>query len=269
MSEIVTDFAPSALIAAMEANLWAAARSWARLLDSPIFEEKGYTCFLSGIPLSMFNGVIRARFPAERAEDAIAALKERFETRGVPFVWLISPDSRPADIEQRLLTHDMVLDDEGVGMAVDLTALPDEEPLLPGLRIVEVEDDERLEDWVYTMAEGSNIPHSVAELLNNICSRHSLTPGGSARYFLALLGREPVATSLLFCEGGVAGIYCVSTLPAARKRGIGRAITLFALRAALAQGLRIGVLQSSRMGLNIYRALGFKEYCRFRFYFGG
>ena len=72
-----------------------------------------------------------------------------------------------------------------------------------------------------------------------------------------------VAVSTLLISGGVAGIYNVGTLPAARHRGFGRAITMTPLLDARDLGYRVGVLQSSNMGFGLYSKLGFREYCKF------
>ena len=75
-----------------------------------------------------------------------------------------------------------------------------------------------------------------------------------------------MATSLLLLAEGVAGIYFVATLPAARRRGIGYSITLEPLREARRMGYGVGVLQASNAGAPVYRKMGFLESCKMRSY---
>ena len=46
----------------------------------------------------------------------------------------------------------------------------------------------------------------------------------------------------------------------------GTTLTLAPLREARAMGYRIGLLDSSNMGLGVYRRLGFQEYCKMSYY---
>jgi hypothetical protein len=73
--------------------------------------------------------------------------------------------------------------------------------------------------------------------------------------------REPVATANGFREAGVLGVYSVSTVPAARRQGIGTAITAQAVTASA--GLP-AVLQPSEMAEPLYRRLGFERFTTFR-----
>jgi predicted acetyltransferase len=86
------------------------------------------------------------------------------------------------------------------------------------------------------------------------------------RNYIGWLNGKAVATCCLFLGGGAAGIYSVSTLPEARGRGIGAALTVKPLQDAREMGYRIGVLQSSDMGYSVYKRLGFQHLCQIEFF---
>lgn len=73
-----------------------------------------------------------------------------------------------------------------------------------------------------------------------------------------------MAASLVVLREDVASIYCVATLPEARGRGIGTAITREPLLEAKNGGYDVAVLEASEMGLPVYRRLGFKELFEFK-----
>jgi len=58
-----------------------------------------------------------------------------------------------------------------------------------------------------------------------------------------------------------AGIHHVATLPAARRRGLGSALTLAAIRSARELGYRVEVLVLSSEGFGACCRLGFRECC--------
>jgi ribosomal protein S18 acetylase RimI-like enzyme len=82
------------------------------------------------------------------------------------------------------------------------------------------------------------------------------------RNYLGFLDDKAVCTSTVFYGAGVAGIYDVATLPEARGRGLGTALTLAPLLDARQAGYRIGVLQSSEMGFGVYKRMGFRHLCQ-------
>lgn len=74
----------------------------------------------------------------------------------------------------------------------------------------------------------------------------------------AALDGAAVSTALAFDLDGDCGIYNVSTLEPARRRGLGTALTALHLHAAAARGCRTASLQSSPMAERVYAAVGFR-----------
>ncbi|HET6662409.1 MAG TPA: GNAT family N-acetyltransferase, partial [Rubrobacter sp.] len=79
--------------------------------------------------------------------------------------------------------------------------------------------------------------------------------------YIAYQDGVAVATSALLLHAGVAGIFAVATIPQARRRGLGTAVTQAPLLEARRRGYRVGTLQSSPMGFPVYGRLGFREVC--------
>ena len=149
-------------------------------------------------------------------------------------------------------------------MAVDLSLLPGGLATHAGLRIVAVDGEHVLKQWIHVASIGFRVDERFEKVwfdffADAISDRRFQT-------YLALLDGKPVATSQLFLSEGVAGIYNVSCIPDARGQGIGSAVTLAPLLEARQLGYRIGILQASKAGYNAYRRLGFQDYGKLSVY---
>jgi ribosomal protein S18 acetylase RimI-like enzyme len=145
-------------------------------------------------------------------------------------------------------------------MAADLETLNEPTQTVDGLEVWVVTDEEMLRTWAHAFTLGYGLPPDWESSVYDL--QKILGFGFPVRNYLGYLHGKPVATSSVFFGGGVAGIYSVSTVPGARRKGIGAALTLRPLHNAREMGYRIGVLQSSDMGFNIYQRLGFKHLCQ-------
>jgi GNAT superfamily N-acetyltransferase len=147
-------------------------------------------------------------------------------------------------------------------MAMDLRTLPEEPPKIAGLVVAPVEDLEMLRTWARVAAIGTEFPERFHEDLVALEAGVGLRPREDfyTRY-IAYQDGVAVATSALLLHAGVAGIFAVATIPQARGRGLGTAITQAPLLEARRRGYRVGTLQSSPMGFPVYGRLGFREVC--------
>ena len=71
-------------------------------------------------------------------------------------------------------------------------------------------------------------------------------------------GGQSVATGIAFDRDGDCGIYDVGTLPHARRRGLGTAVTALLAHDAPARGCRTASLQSTAIAERVYGAIGFR-----------
>lgn len=76
---------------------------------------------------------------------------------------------------------------------------------------------------------------------------------------IAALDGRAAAAAMAFDDGDDCGIYNVSTLEHARRRGLGTALTALLAHDALARGRHTASLQSTPMAEGLYTALGFRD----------
>jgi ribosomal protein S18 acetylase RimI-like enzyme len=262
MSEIRQDFRAKALVRAIEENLFAV---WSALGSGPgaeVRDDGKSLRFTTGIPLPIANGVLRARFREQDVDAEIEAAIAHFRSRGLPFFWWTSPSTEPAGLRIRLEVYGLAPAVELVGMAADLHRIEDGLSGPAGLTIEQVADRETLALWGRACFAGYEMPASLMEPWCDLVAGLGLEPSAPLRSYVAWQNGEPVACSQVYLAEGVTGIYTVATIPAARRQGIGAAVTLAGLRAAREEGYRIGILHASSMGESVYRQLGFEEYCR-------
>jgi ribosomal protein S18 acetylase RimI-like enzyme len=262
MSEILQDLSTPALVRAIEANLfetWAYSGRWPQ---AELYDGLDMMRFITGVPFPWCNGVFRAHLAPEETDAKIAATLTHFKARHLPLIWWTGPSTRPADLGERLQAHGLKHAEDAPGMAMDLRALTGDLPTPSGLTIAPVGDVETLGRWLRPFTLGFEFPDFAANAFFDCYVSLGFSQQGPLRHYIGWLKGEAVATSSLFLGAGVAGIYNVAAVPEVRRQGIGLAMTSTPLRIARDLGYRVGILHSSQMGFNVYRRLGFQEYCK-------
>jgi GNAT superfamily N-acetyltransferase len=236
------------------------------LEDISYEETDEFFRYSSGVPFFLFNAVIDCQILSDTVLNKIKDNITFFEKKQVPFVWMIGPSSQPKNLGDLLIKNGFVIQKEP-GMAYNLNHLSNDKDLVHNLKIIKVDNMETFKLWNEVVLTGFELPKRIlSDFFYKAFSYMLLKDNPSASAFLAYYDENPVASSLVCYEAGVAGIYNVTTLENVRGKGFGTAITLAPLIEAQKLGYEIAILHSSEMGFNVYKKMGFKEYCTIEMY---
>ena len=127
--------------------------------------------------------------------------------------------------------------------------------LPPELVVGPVDDEDGLRDAMATATAGFETPPDFFEPLYTTAAAalEGLT------YYVGRVHGVAVSTSVGFTLDATVGIFNVATAPEHRGYGYGAALTAAAASNAFANGADLAWLQSSAMGLSVYRRIGFRE----------
>lgn len=216
---------------------------------------------IGGSPIDYHNAVVTCSVDDRTAEVVVAESLQELKDHGVPGSWHVGPSMRPLDLGDRLVAAGFTHGGAEPGMALRLAELRETE--VAGLRVERIGLKE-LGVWADTLGRGFGEGPKEAQWVAEVYRR--LGVADPWRHYVGYLGDEPVATATVFLAAGVAGLYFVMTVPEARRRGIGAAITAAVLREARDSGSEYAVLGSSPAGRSVYAGLGFREYCAIDLY---
>lgn len=263
VEKILTDTSKPALTAAIEANLFAMFTSLRNWPEAEIHDTPELLWLITEIPFPLFNSVFRARLQSDKIDDAIDSILAEYAAKNVPMMWWTGPSTQPSDLGSILSERGFDFS-ANPGMAIDLGSLPEDYPLPEDFQIKKVENKEELEIWNRVVCEVFEMPDFVQDAFFDL----NLNMGFGPPYinYMGIIDNEIVATSSVFRGGGVAGIYNVAAIESVRRKGIGAAMTAIPLLEARSAGYRVGILESSNSGFNVYRKLGFQEYCKISHY---
>lgn len=264
MHEVLRTLESPRLIPALEANLEEEMMCFGRgLAGGEIYNDGEIEGFLTG--RGHLNGVLRTHLrnqdPAY-VEDKIQTVQRYFREKGINEIgWSLGQDCQPANMRLYLEVQGFrKLPEENVGMALDIANIRAEEVKVEGVEIRELVGLEDLKVLRQIEIEGFGSSEELAQWYYEMYAGVGFGRGTMWRHFVGWSrGRAVAWTSLLF-YAGVAGIYGVATIPAARRRGIARALVLHAIEIARQVGYQIAILSPTEMSEGIYRRLGFRDY---------
>lgn len=125
-------------------------------------------------------------------------------------------------------------------------------PAPDSVDIREVTDEAGLLDYDRTVIRGFPLMYPDGRYLPSVLQPSFV--GGPWRFFVAYADGEPVSVASAFVTDGIQQVEWVATVPEARGKGIGEAVTW---RATLAEPALPATLIASDMGRPIYERMGF------------
>jgi hypothetical protein len=215
------------------------------------------------------NGIVRldADLPAEAAlarADAFFRARKRSYT-----VWI--RDAADADLEAAVQARGFELRPPEDGMGFVLHDRPfdlAEHPVAPDAELRTFADEDVRVDYVRIVGQSFGVEGVPVETLARLFFDPASLADPRVSGYVAYVDGTAVSGCQVFVSSGFAGLYSGVTLPAARGRGLARAVLARCVNDGLAAGPRYTGGQSSEMGNPVWVKMGFVTAARYRRYIG-
>lgn len=222
-------------------------------------ERLGDALFMrTKIPHCLFNSVILSGYDPATVDAALELAAGCASSDGVPVLWRIGPLADSAELRAHLEKAGLQPTDPQPAMLVELSDLP-RPTQIEGMVIAMADGPEERSEWGRLTIAAFEMEDSLGVAMGDCEATIPVEHFEDQPRFTAYLDDEPVAVSSLVMTNGLAGVYAVATLPNARKRGIGTAMTLHAMAEGMQRGARLATLQATTMGRPIYEKIGFRK----------
>ncbi len=198
--------------------------------------------------------IFSIRLSPENAEQRVQEIAEGIKTNVLPNGILITPKSKPSNIDEMLEAKGFEIDASSPGMVLDLSEFKCSQPSDEKIRVAKVEDPESLRMWV-----------DIVNLDFHIMSYeqfHDLYCLPEVSLYLSFYNNTEAGTFMIIREGSFTTLEMVNTLKEYQRKGIAEAALNSIFYDLRAEGVGIVTLRSSTEGIRLYTKLGFKEYCK-------
>jgi GNAT superfamily N-acetyltransferase len=258
VNQKLTDLTQDALVRANRANLYEFFRYFEHSPYMEFTKTDNISYWSCNFQYAWFNAILCARnatlADGATIDDNLAYFKAR-NTAEIS-LWL-EDDVNQAGWEALLAPRGFKLAEGPYGMSVDLNHLNETGQMPAGMELKIVNDEKSVQDCAEAIVNGYGFPPDWKGITIDFLLGLGLE--GPYRSYLAYQEGKPVSTAAIFFGQEVAGIYTVATVPEARGKGFGAAVTLAPLLEARNLGYRVGILQASEMGFPVYKRLGFEQ----------
>jgi ribosomal protein S18 acetylase RimI-like enzyme len=223
--------------------------------DMEVIENKNMLIINSNCKADMFNIICKIK----KANTKILQNAINFFVKNkLPFAFWLGFKDEAENLKDELNQLNLVCDERELGMYILLDNINNLNGDIEQLKILQVKERDILQDFVSVII--TLIPKDTSAIKEFFISNEKLISDKNSKLklFVGYYKNKPVATSALFCDNQVVGVWDVITLPSARGKGIGTKMTMHTLLIGKQMGYKIGVLTASDLGMGIYSKLGFR-----------
>lgn len=212
------------------------------------------------------NRIFPLQLNEENIDEGLSKVFGRFKAWNVSANLYVSSGTYPKNIKEHLLEHGIVYFKKWAGMAININGFSRDIRKTPDIKIVKADDAETIKAWSKIAGISFGVSEKIMRDMQKMYTAVGSKNDNRLFYYMGLKNGVPAATTLLFKDGDIAGLYMVGTLPEARGNGIAAAMVVHALKEAASMGCSVAILQASEMGKGVYDKIGFKEYCTIDIY---
>lgn len=194
---------------------------------------------------------------SEKAVQRIEELTTFIKAGEIPDSFLLTPNSKPKNLTDLLEEKGFNIDTSGLCMAMDLVELKPFQHEISDFEVIKFKDVSALRNWVDII--NTDLFGFQIMTFEQFYDIYNLD---NTQFYLGLYNGIPVSTSMTISKGKIAVLEMVATRKDYRKKGFALAVINEALFDLQKRRIETISLRAEPDGINLYKKIGFKEYCK-------
>lgn len=194
---------------------------------------------------------------SEGIERYMDEIVNKITAKELPDSFLITPNTKPGNLVELLVQRGFEVDTSGLCMAMDLEEFKSNRLISKSILVEEVKDSESLREWVKII----NTALFECEIMS-FEQFFDIYKLDNTRFYLGLYEDIPVSACFTISDELVGDLDMVATLKKYRNKGLASLTINKALVDLAESGVKTVSLRAETSGIELYKRIGFKEYCR-------
>jgi ribosomal protein S18 acetylase RimI-like enzyme len=191
-------------------------------------------------------------------KDQVTNVINYFREKNLPFAWWVGFEGEPNNLTNMLEDHGLKKSEEELAMAIELNSVVDFE-IPKKLIIKRVADNQTMRDYICVITDIVPNEQKAIESFYHKAETMVCSDNAKIELYVGYIDSKPISTCSIFFSENVAGIFDIIASPKMRGMGIGSAMTVTAMNAALKKGYATCILTATNDAKFLYEKIGFKS----------